>query len=92
MSFGMELDWVRTLDNVGGRKGVFGARISGDVMSDARRRWRAVAVRTARGLDWEVGVRILRRKDWWGGGRFWDAREVVKDARVAAGWFAIVRL
>lgn len=50
VSVGMEVETTRTLVRVGGREVVFSERMEGVVMSAERRRWRAVAERTARGL------------------------------------------
>ena len=73
---------VRMFVRAGEREEVFVASKFGDVRFADRRRWRAVAVSTARGLIWEVGVRIVRRKVGWGVGRDCAVREVVREVRV----------
>lgn len=85
---GKVLKTVRMFVMVGGREEVVVARILGDVRFADRSRCRAVAVRTANGLDWEVGVRIVSRKFGWGAGSDCAVRELVRVASVGT-WFAI---
>lgn len=75
---------------VAGRAEFEGERIGEVVeeMSADKSLCRAVAVRAGRGWVWVVGVRIVRRKDGCGRGRFWVIREVEREARVG-GWFVI---
>lgn len=87
-SVGIVVEIVRTFVRFGGKEAVFAVSKFGLVRFADRRRWRAVAVRTARGLVWEVGVRIVRRKVGCGVGRDCAVSDVVREARV--GGFAIL--
>lgn len=93
MSFASEVLIVVGFERVGGMALFDGERIGEEEeeeMSADRILCRAVAVRTARGLVRVVSVRIVRRKDWWGVGRFWEVRDVVRVVSVG-GWVAIFR-